>query len=187
MRVISEIVRDTLAIARILSGERIGLREIVAAVSHDGAQVLALSRLRQAAQRWRIPVVGSVLRRMQTALFGIDIGKHVKLGEGVLFAHTVGVVIGGDAQIGDRVMFLGSNTIGSIRLHDFPSIGNDTIIGAGARILGAVTIGAHAAIGANAVVLADVPPGAAAYGVPAVVRPHPTRRDAGAPSEKKQG
>jgi serine O-acetyltransferase len=183
MRVISEIVRDTLAIAHILSGERVGVRQIARAVAHDGAQVLALWRLRQAARRWRIPVVGGVLRRLQTALFGIDIGRDVKLGEGVLFAHTVGVVIGGDARIGDRVMFLGSNTIGSTKLNDFPSIGSDTIIGAGARILGAITIGDRAAIGANAVVLGDVPAGAAAYGVPAVVRMRPARRSAGASSD----
>ena len=186
MRVISEIVRDTLTIARILYGERVGLREIKAAVAHDGAQVLALSRLRQAAQRWRIPLVGGVLRRLQTGLFGIDIGRDVKLGEGVLFAHTVGVVIGGDARIGDRVMFLGNNTIGSIKLHDFPSIGSDAIIGAGARILGAITIGNRAAIGANAVVLSDVPPGTTAYGVPAVVRPRSTRPGAGARHDEKE-
>jgi serine O-acetyltransferase len=169
MRVIREIVRDTVTIAHVFSGKRVGPREIVAAALHDGAQALALSRIRQAALRWRLAIVESAVRRAQVAFFGLDVGRDVRLGEGVIFAHTVGIVIGGDAYIGDRVMFLGSNTIGSIRRDDFPRIGNDVVIGAGARVLGAITIGDGAAIGANAVVLRNVPAGAAAYGVPAAV------------------
>jgi serine O-acetyltransferase len=169
MRVVREIVRDTLAVAHTLFGTRIGPREVAAAALHDGVQALALSRVRQAALRWNLGIIDSVARRTQKALFGIDIGREAILGEGIFFAHTVGIVIGGDARIGDRVMFLGCNTVGSIRQDDFPRIGNDVIIGAGARILGAISIGDGAAIGANAVVLRNVPTGASAYGVPAVV------------------
>jgi serine O-acetyltransferase len=171
MRVLREIVADTTAIATRFIGPRLNAREVVATMSHDGSLVLVMVRLREAATRHRIPIFGSFVRRLQTLLFGIEIAREVRLGEGVVFLHTVGVVIGGNSQIGDRVMFLGGNTIGSIDRKGYPRIGNDVVIGAGARILGPVTIGDGASIGANAVVLCDVPPGAIAVGVPAVVRP----------------
>jgi serine O-acetyltransferase len=169
MGVLRKIARDTLTLARVLHGQA-GPAAVAAAVAHDSAQVLALSRLREAAARWHVPIVGGVLRRMQAALFGVEIARDVQLGEGVIFAHTVGIVIGGDSRIGDRVMFLGSNTIGNIKKDGFPRIGNDVVIGAGARVLGPVTIGDGAVIGANAVVVRNVPAGATAAGVPAVVR-----------------
>jgi serine O-acetyltransferase len=184
MNMFRQIASDAVAIARVFTGGRVDARELLATVSHDGSQVLILSRLAEAAKRHGIPVFGGVVRRLQTSLFGIEIARDVKLGEGVVFIHTVGVVIGGDAQIGDRVMFLGSNTIGSVTnsagVSGYPRIGNDVVIGAGARILGPVTIGDGAAIGANAVVLCDVPAGAAAVGVPATVRQRgapPSSRD----------
>ncbi len=170
MKLLREIAADTASIAKSFTGGDLALRELVAAFLQDGSQALALARLRQAARRHHVPIFGSIARRLQTALFGIEISKDARLGEGVLFLHTVGIVIGGDSQIGDRVMFLGSNTIGSVNKSAYPKIGNDVVIGAGARILGPVTIGDGASIGANAVVLRDVPAGAVAVGVPAVVR-----------------
>jgi serine O-acetyltransferase len=181
MRVFREIVGDTAAIARSFTGGRMNVREVVATMSHDGSQVLVLSRLAQAARRHGVPVFGSVVRRLQTTLFGIEIARDVQLGEGVVFVHTVGVVIGGDSRVGDRVWFLGGNTIGSVNMGGYPRIGNDVVIGAGARILGPVTIGDGASIGANAVVLCDVPAGSIALGVPAVVRSRGARSEAKAP------
>jgi serine O-acetyltransferase len=180
MRLVREIVGDTVTIARAFTGGTLNVPEVLATMSHDGSQVLALSRLAEAARRHRVPFLGGVVRRVQTSLFGIEIGRDVQLGEGVVFVHTVGIVIGGDSRVGDRVFFLGGNTIGSVNTGGYPRIGNDVIIGAGARILGPITIGDGASIGANAVVLCDVPPGAVALGVPAVVRPRraqPTARE----------
>src|SRR5207248_7053209 len=77
MRVVREIVRDTLTIARTLHGNELGPRQIAATLAHDGAQTLALWRLRTAAARQHIPLVGGVLRRMQTMLFGIHIESDV--------------------------------------------------------------------------------------------------------------
>jgi serine O-acetyltransferase len=177
MKVLEDIVRDTAALSRGFHG-RAGPRDLAATMAYDGSQVLALSRLREAAARRRIPVVGGVLRRLQAGWYGIEIADRAYLGTGILFLHTVGIVIGGDSHIGDRVLFLGGNTIGSNKTGGFPRIGNDVVIGAGARILGKITIGDGAVIGANAVVLRDVPPGASAAGVPAVVRLREERSDA---------
>jgi serine O-acetyltransferase len=137
---------------------------------NDGFAVLAMSRAREFALRWHIPGLNRALRLTQIALYGIEVGKEVKLGEGVVFVHTIGTVIGGDARLGDRVRVMGNVTIGTAKDNGYPGIGNDVDIGAGARILGPVTIGDGAVIGANAVVLTDVPPGALAIGVPAVIK-----------------
>lgn len=140
------------------------------AVSYDGYAVLAMNRARAFARRWHIPFVNRALRLTQMALYDIEIDKDAELGEGVNFMHTIGVVIGGDAKVGARTMFMGNITIGNLENRGYPRIGKDVVIGAGARILGPITIGDGARIGANAVVVADVPPGATAVGVPAVVR-----------------
>jgi serine O-acetyltransferase len=166
MGVLRQIVQDIRTFGR---GD-LRARKMAATMTYDGTQVLILSRLRHAASHHGVALLPGVLRRVQTALYGIEISADARLGEGVLFLHTVGVVIGGDSLIGDRVVFLGGNTIGSLDGKSYPRIGNDVIIGAGARILGRVTIGDGASIGANAVVVSDVPAGATAVGVPAVAR-----------------
>jgi serine O-acetyltransferase len=136
----------------------------------DGFQLLVLQRLRERARRYRIPLVNHVLRRISTSIYGTEIGNGVTLGTGVNFVHPFAVVIGGNARIGARVRFMGSNTIGTAKEDGCPVIEDDVMVGAGARVLGPVRIGQGASIGANAVVVTDVPPGAVVTGVPGVVR-----------------
>ncbi len=142
---------------------------VTAALVQDGYAVLALSRLRDASRRWHVPGANRVLRLCQTAIYAIEIGNQVTLGDGVNFAHTLGIVIGGDAKIGARVKFLGNNTIGTAKDNGYPIIEDDVIIGCGARVLGPVRVGKGAVIGANAVVVNDVPAGAIVAGIPAKV------------------
>src|SRR4051812_40483267 len=111
---------------------------VEAALVQDGYAVLALSRMRSASRRWHIPGANRVLRLFQTAVYSIEIGNQVELGEGVNFAHTLGIVIGGDAKIGARVKFFGNNTVGTAKDNGYPVIEDDVIIGAGARILGPI-------------------------------------------------
>lgn len=170
--VISTLHRDAVQFARASRPGHAGTGQPLANVLlHDGFAVLALTRVRELARRWHVPGINRLVRLAQTALYGIEIGKDVQLGEGVCFVHTLGTVIGGDARLGARVRLLGNVTIGTAKDNGYPVIGDDVTIGAGARILGPVTIGDGAMIGANAVVLIDVPAGARAVGVPAVVRP----------------
>lgn len=139
------------------------------ALRQDSFQILVLWRLRCAARRLHIPGGNHLLRRVQTAVFGIELGNEIVLGRGVFFVHPVGIVVGGKARVGDRVRFMGSNTIGTAREDGWPVIEDDVVLGAGARVLGPVRVGRDSVVGANAVVLSDVPPGSVAVGVPARV------------------
>ena len=144
----------------------------------DSFPVMVMTRAREVSRKWHVPLVNRLLRYTQMTVFGIEIGKDVELGSGVFFVHTLGTVVGGDSKIGARVRILGNNTIGTARDNGCPVIDEDVEIGAGARILGPVRIGARAQIGANAVVLQDVPPDSFAAGVPATIRPQKSNRAA---------
>jgi serine acetyltransferase len=138
-----------------------------AALSQDGYKVLFTTRLRESARRWHVPGVNHALRLATTVLYGIEIGNEIELGDGVNFAHTLGTVIGGTSKVGARVKFMGNNTVGTAKDNGCPIIEDDVVVGCGARILGPIRIGRGAFIGANAVVLSDVPAGAIMSGIPA--------------------
>lgn len=158
-----------LTVASGVDGEVFGVRSTVRTLVLDAFPILALTRVREIARRFHIVGMNRVLRLSQMALYGIEIGNQVVLGHGVYFVHSMGIIIGGDSRIGDRVRFMGNNTVGTAKDNGYPVIGNDVMIGAGARILGPVHIGDGAHIGANAVVLTDIPAGAVALGIPAHV------------------
>jgi serine O-acetyltransferase len=163
------------------------LKEVARQVAtNDSFQLLTLVRLREAARRVRIPGLNHVLRRTMTAVYGLEVGNQVSLGEGIDFVHPVGIVIGGDAKVGARVRFMGSNTVGTAKENGYPVIEDDVTIGAGARILGPIRVGKGAVIGANAVVVRDVPPGAVVTGIPGVAR-MPRDRDAVRGKEDPRG
>jgi len=137
----------------------------------DAWLLLALFRAREAIQRRRIPILNRVLRQVQMSLGGVELGNDITLGPGVYFIHSLGTVVGGRARVGARVRFLGNNTVGAATNNGEPVIEDDVEIGCGARILGPVRIGARAVIGANAVVLTDIPADHIAVGAPARVLP----------------
>ena len=110
--------------------------------------------------------------------FGIEVSPKVEIGGGLFLPHTVGTVIGA-ARIGDNCTILQGVTLGTsepdmgFTVSKRPVIGNDVFIGAGAKVIGGITVGDHAKIGANAVVLQDVPAYAVAVGVPAKIAVQP--------------
>jgi serine O-acetyltransferase len=106
--------------------------------------------------------------------YGIELPYSVKLGRRVVIEHQGAIVIHGDSVIGDECIIRQGVTLGNRRLNepfDAPVLGQRVNVGAGAKILGRVSIGDGAAIGANSVVLVDVPSGRIAIGVPAKVLP----------------
>lgn len=104
---------------------------------------------------------------------GIEIHPGATMGRKVFIDHGMGVVIGETAIIGDNVTIFHGSTLGGIggekgeKRH--PTVEDDVLIGAGAKVLGNVTIGKGAKIGANAIVLSDVPPYSTAVGIPAKI------------------
>ncbi len=103
---------------------------------------------------------------------GIDIHPAAKIGRRVFIDHGIGVVIGETTEIGDDVLIYQQVTLGGVSLSHgkrHPTIEDGVVIGAGAKVLGNITIGKNAKIGANSVVVKDVPPESTAVGIPARV------------------
>jgi serine O-acetyltransferase len=119
--------------------------------------------------RWRVPVIPRVLYVLNRLLFAVVLPPSVQVGRDVVFAYSgLGTVIHARARIGARVQIGSCGTVGGRSgLMKVPVIEDDVLIGTGAKILGPVVIGRGARIGANAVVLTDVPEGLTFVGVPA--------------------
>jgi serine O-acetyltransferase len=127
---------------------------------------------------WRL--LGRFVSQAARTLTGIEIHPGATIGKRFFIDHGMGVVIGETAEIGDDVMLYHGVTLGGTSLNHgkrHPTLESGVIVGAGAKILGPVTIGANARIGANAVVVKDVPAGASAVGVAARVLPPRDLRD----------
>jgi serine O-acetyltransferase len=129
-------------------------------------------RVRPALLRKPLSLVYKVLKIAVQIASGIDLPCEAQVGRRLVIEHFGGIVISGDAVIGDDVTLRHGVTLGLRRtgVPGAPVIGNGVDIGAGAKILGLVHIGDGAVIGANAVVLCDVPAGALAVGIPARIK-----------------
>jgi serine O-acetyltransferase len=134
--------------------------------------------------RWRYGVRPSILRKALSLIYraayklvqivcGIELPCEVELGRNFVIDHSGGIVISGYAKFGHNCRIRNGVVVGLSRIDDpcAPVIGNNVDIGAGAKLLGRITIGDNCLIGANAVVIRDVPANSIAVGVPAVVKP----------------
>ena len=138
-----------------------------AALGCDGFILLAMFRTRQRLRRYHIPLANRIVRLLETALFAVELANDARLGHGVFFMHSVGTVVGGDSEIGDGCILLGNNTLGQAEQQGYPRIGARTIIGSGARVIGKIEVGENCVLGANAVVVSNIPAGKVATGIPA--------------------
>ena len=115
-------------------------------------------------------IIARVISQIMRGITGIEIHPGAKIGKGLLIDHGSGVVIGETAEIGDYCLLYQGCTLGGTgkdhgKRH--PTLGNNVMVGAGAKILGPFKVGDNAKIAANAVVLKEVPPNSTAVGVPA--------------------
>ncbi|PFG19930.1 serine O-acetyltransferase EpsC [Serinibacter salmoneus] len=113
------------------------------------------------------------LAQFARAVTGVEIHPGATIGRRLFIDHGMGVVIGETAEVGDDVMLYHGATLGgrsTSRGKRHPTLGDRVTVGAGAKVLGPVSLGDDAQIGANAVVVKDVPAGAVAVGVPAQIR-----------------
>ena len=125
------------------------------------------------------------LSQVARGITGIEIHPGARIGRNLFIDHGMGVVIGETTEVGDNVTIYHGVTLGGTSLHKtkrHPTIEDHVVIGAGAKVLGAITIGAHSRIGANAVVVQSTPPNSVVVGVPGqvVVR----EQSASTPNEK---
>jgi len=121
---------------------------------------------------WRF--AARLISQVTRHLTGVEIHPGATIGRRFFIDHGMGVVIGETAIIGDDVLMyhqvtLGGRTLGPVKRH--PTIGNRVLIGAGAKIIGAITVGDDSKIGANALVVHDIPPGSIVTGVPSRAKP----------------
>lgn len=114
-------------------------------------------------------LLGRVISHSARFFTGIEIHPGATIGEGVFIDHGMGVVIGETTEVGDNVTIYHGVTLGGVswsKEKRHPTIGNNVVIGAGAKILGNIKIGDNTTVGANSVVVTEVPPNSTVVGIP---------------------
>lgn len=145
----------------------INIMEVI--TSYPGVQAILLHRIANFLHKLGIPYVPRFLSHVNRMVTQIEIHPGAKIGSDFFIDHGGGVVIGETSEIGDNVTIYQGVTLGGVtmtREKRHPTVGNDVVIGSGARILGPVRIGNRVRIGANAVVTEDIPDDSVVVGVP---------------------
>lgn len=139
---------------------------------------------------WREPALrlpARIIAQLARSATGVEIHPGAKIGRRLFIDHGMGVVIGETAVVGDDVLLFHGSTLGGRSMKRgkrHPTLGDRVVVGAGAKILGPVWVGDDVQVGANAVVVKDVPAGSVAVGVPARNRvPQPVLPPAADPAE----
>jgi serine O-acetyltransferase len=133
----------------------------------DGTSAMVLYRLMQASRELGVAPLEMVFNKLNSMVNSCVIGRGADFGPGFVIVHSHGVVINGKVRGGSRVHLEHEVTIGDSGAGECPVLGNDVYLGAGAKVIGPVSIGDGARVGANAVVVRDVEPDTTVVGVPA--------------------
>jgi serine O-acetyltransferase len=171
--VITEVSSDvTSARERDPAARGIGTLEIL--TGWAGVQALLAHRVAHALWEAEVPLVPRTLAYASRAVTGVEIHPAARIGSDFFIDHGSGVVIGETAEIGDRCTLFQGVTLGGTgfaRGKRHPTLEADVTVGSGAKLLGPVTVGRNAKVGANTVVIEDVPPHTTVVGNPG----HPVR------------
>ena len=136
---------------------------------YQGLHALVFFRIAHVLYKIRLFFLARFLSQLARFLTGIEIHPGARIGKRFFVDHGMGVVIGETAILGDDVLLYQGATLGGtgiVKGKRHPTVGNNVVIGAGAKVLGNITIGDNSYIGANAVVIKDVPPNSTVVGVP---------------------
>tara|TARA_B100000700_G_C14946020_1_gene809222 strand:- start:149 stop:889 length:741 start_codon:yes stop_codon:yes gene_type:complete len=144
-----------------------GIIEII--LCYPGFHAITLHRISHSLWQNKIPLIPRIISQLNRTLTGIEIHPGAKIGEEVFIDHGMGVVIGETAQIGRRCLLYQGVTLGGTgkdhgKRH--PTLEENVVIGAGAKILGAITVGANTRIGAGSVVVRNVEANSTVVGIP---------------------
>ena len=146
------------------------LRKWLHVLSSPGFEAVCGYRMTRWLLQRRVPVLGALIQRLVEVWTGISIPPAAMIGPGLLIHHFGGIIINGEAAIGRGCTLHHNVTIGNrVPGGPSPTLGDRVMVGAGAVVLGGITIGNDAEIGANAVVLTSLPQAAVAVGVPAKI------------------
>lgn len=149
--------------------------------TYPGIHALAFHRVAHRLWRWRLHWLARVLSNIARWFTGIEIHPGATIGKRFFIDHGMGVVIGQTAEIGDDCTFYHGVTLGGTAWHKekrHPTVGNNVVIGAGAKVLGPILVGDGARVGSNSVVVKDVPAGATVVGIPGRLVTPPTDEQA---------
>ena len=138
-------------------------------LTYPGFHARQLHRLAHALHTQRVPVLPRLISHFGRFFTGIEIHPGAKIGEGLFIDHGMGVVIGETTEIGDNCHIFQGVTLGGTstkREKRHPTLKDNVQVGAGAKLIGAITVGENASIGAGSVVVTNVPPNATVVGVP---------------------
>jgi serine O-acetyltransferase len=141
-------------------------------LAYPGFHALQLHRLAHALQRRGVPLLPRLISSFSRFVTGVEIHPGARIGKGLFIDHGMGVVIGETAVIGDRCHLTQGVTLGGTsnrREKRHPTLGENVVVGAGAKLLGAINVGDYARIGAGSVVVTNVPAYATVVGVPGKV------------------
>ena len=156
-------------IASVLERDPAARSKLEVAVVYSGLHAIWFHRFTNWLWRRSLRFIARWFSQMMRSLTGIEIHPGAKIGKGVFIDHGMGVVIGETAEIGNDVTLYHGVTLGGTSLEKgkrHPTIGDRVVIGAGAKILGNITIGDDSRIGANAVVVKSIPANSVVVGVP---------------------
>ncbi len=172
-RVGGEVKRDVLA-ARERDPAARGVQPAEIVATWPGIHALLAHRVAHAMFVARVPLLPRLIAMLTRTLTGIEIHPAARIGQGLFIDHGTGVVIGETAEIGSNVTLYQGVTLGGTGFATgkrHPTVQDNVTIGSGAKLLGPITIGHGAKIGANSVVITDVPPNSTVVGNPG----HPVR------------
>jgi serine O-acetyltransferase len=139
------------------------------ALVYPGLHAIWLHRLAHALHQSRVPVLPRLVSHLGRFLTGIEIHPGARLGRRLFIDHGMGLVIGETAEVGDDCHLMQGVTLGGTsnrREKRHPTLRDHVVVGAGAELIGAITVGENARIGAGSVVVTNVPPNATVVGVP---------------------
>jgi len=138
-------------------------------LAYPGFHAIQLHRVAHALHVRRVPIMPRILSHFNRMLTGIEIHPGAKIAPGLFIDHGMGVVIGETAEIAENCHLYQGVTLGGTstkREKRHPTLGRNVSVGAGAKLIGAITVGDNASIGAGSVVVTNVPPNATVVGVP---------------------
>ena len=139
---------------------------------YPGVKAIGLHRVAHGLKNLGVPFFPRMVSEFSRFLTGIDIHPGARIGRRVIIDHGMGVVIGETAEIGDDVLIYQGVTLGGTDLHPIkrhPTIEGRVVLGAGCKVLGAIVVGQGSRVGANSVVVRDVPPNTTVAGIPAKI------------------